>query len=241
MDLPTFSLDSRRNAARLASLALSLSAVLTLSAQAQTTPPPITPYSHFQYSTTTSSNEEIDAVRVPAVDSTGVTHYWDVSLLFDVDAEGALTLASGYPMIAPSKSFNSAHFKAGKYIAPSDLFDGNGVITVAGPTVLAGGGSEWTITLPSGSYADTYPNSAVWYVESSIANNPLATRIENAKITSTVWSYGVGNTLNDHWCPNSLLGFSQVGNSITIADFTTTNGGCADASTPQDQVTFTLE
>jgi hypothetical protein len=232
-------------AARITALALTFSPLFFSSSLAQTseaakpeTTTSVAPYSLFQYSALTSSTDTVNATRVPVVDSTGKIHYWDVSLLFDANSAGDLTLAAGYPKISKSANPNSANFKAGTYVAPSIDFGGTGIIVVAGPSVLPGGGTAWTISLPNGSNGGTDPNSAVWYVE-PIASNPLAARIQAAGITSTQWSYGLGSGYG--WAGNSLLGFMQVGNTLTIADFTQGNFPYSDHSMPVAQITYTLK
>src|SRR4051794_17296910 len=112
---------------RLASLAV-FGAVCALFASGQTedsnseaaaTVPP--PYSLFQYSTLTGSGNAINATWVPALNSKGQTSYYDVTLLFDVDAEGNLTLAPGYPQVVHSPKLTVSSFKAGKYLGPGNV------------------------------------------------------------------------------------------------------------------------
>jgi len=206
---------------------------LSLSAQAQT--PPVTPHSHFGDATITSTNSEIDAIRVPAYGTDGKAQYWDVVLVFDTAADGTLTLATGYPMINPSDNPLTAHFKAGTYVAP------NGAkIVVSGPGVTSGGATEWSLA-QSGTTC-SFPYSATWYV-GSLSSNPLYTRIKADGITSTAYSYGILGTESscgsNYWDSGALLGFSQTGNALTIVSFT--NGGTEDSSTPQAQITFTYE
>ena len=225
-----------RGAVRLMTFAFVLVAVSTLAVRAQTSG---TPSILFQDAGVATSTNTIDVTRVPVVNSKGTITYYDISLVFEQSGSGEPVLVSGSPVVATSAKPNSANFIAGTYIAPTGMFDNNGIITVSGPSALAGGGTEWTLTLPSGAYGETYPNSAVWYVE-PIASNPLAARIQKAGLTSTQYSYGVGNTFTDHWYENSLLGFSQSGNSLTITDFTNL-GNDVDQSTSADQITYILQ
>ena len=223
----------------LVALACSLASLAASSANAQKTEAApqatttITPYSLFQESTLTASTNTVNVTRVPTVDASNKVHYWDVALLFDTDSEGNLTLASGYPTFTSSATPYSGNFKPGTYIA-----EGNPSlkILVSGPSVLPGGGTEWALSLAQGASGWTPPNTAVWYAE-SISSSPLASRLKAAGITNGQLFYGVGSYGNIHnfnWGTNSLLGFSQVGNALTIINFT--NGG--DRNTPQDQVTF---
>ena len=194
------------------------------------------PYSLFEYSTLTGSGNTITASWVPIVTATGTTIYKDITLQFDVDSAGNLTLAPGFPQVTPSPALNVANFQAGKYVGLNTYCpSGQATITVSGPGVAPGGATEWSL---GASCSYSYPSSATWYV-GNIANNPLAARIKNAGITSTAWSYGIGSGYNvyGHWAAGSLLGFSQTGNAITIATFTS---GGVDHNTPIDQITYTL-
>ncbi len=128
--------------------------------------------------------------------------------------------------------------KAGNYVGPSTLFNGQGYVTVSGPGVTGGGATTWSLSAANGAYQTTL-SSATWFV-GPIANNPLAARIGKAGITSTAWSYGVcgGAGVNHSWYGGGLIGVSQTGNALTIANFTL--GSSSDSSMPKDQVTFTL-
>jgi hypothetical protein len=198
-----------------------------------TTPPP--PYALFQYSTLTGSGNSITAGWIPIVTAKG-TIYKNLTLLFNVDSSGNLTLATGYPHVIPSPPPVVYSFKAGKYIGPPTVCT-NMLIAIGGPGVAPGGATEWTLSAASGAATCTYPDSATWYV-GSLASSPLAARLKAAGITSTAWSYGVGGTpYSGAWASDSLLGFSQVGNTLTIVSFTKYG---KDYSEPVDQITYTL-
>ena len=71
-----------------------------------------------------------------------------------------------------------------------------------------------------------------------IANNPGAARLTKAGITLAAWRYGTGNGWG---VTNALLGFSQIGNTLVIAIFTSCGGfNCSDSGYPIDQITYTL-
>lgn len=72
----------------------------------------------------------------------------------------------------------------------------------------------------------------------AIANYPCAARLGKAGITSAVWSYGVGNGSGAIWGANDFLGFSQVGNTLTIARCTS-GFSSTDQAAPVDQITYT--
>ncbi len=231
-----------RQAARLSVAALGITACTAVLAYAQmedtaspeaTTPPP--PYVLMQYSTLTGSGNTITAVRVPIVTATG-TIYKNITLLFNVDSSGNLTLASGYPKFIVSAPPIVSGFKAGKYGGPTTLCT-NMFVNVAGPGIAPGGATEWTLAAATGAGGCTYPYSATWY-DGSLATSPLAARLKAAGITSTAWSYGVGGTpYSGAWAIDSLLGFSQIGNTLTIVSFTKYG---KDYNEPVDQITYTL-
>lgn len=198
--------------------------------------PAAPPYAEFQYSTLTGSGDTITATRLPVVTSSGITYY-NITLFFDVDSSGNLTLAAGYPHVIKSPTPVVSNFLAGKYVGPSTIYSGDMMITVSGPGVTSGGATEWTLAAVTGASGCTYPSSATWYV-GPLTSNPLYARIKAAGITSTAWSYGVGaGVCGGDWYPDSLMGLSQVGKSITIVSFTDNQG--KDHSEPLDQVTYT--
>jgi len=194
------------------------------------------PYALLQYSTLTGSGNTITATWVPVVTSSGTT-YHDITLMFEVSSSGVLTLAPGYPQIAASPSNVVSSFKAGKYVGPSTILDGEALITVAGPGITVGGATEWSLSTTTGAAACTYPTTATWYV-GPIASNPLAARLKAAGITSTAWYYGVSTgECYGNWWTNGLIGVSQVGNTITFVSFSTDG---TDYSEPRDQITYTV-
>lgn len=198
-----------------------------------------TPYALFQYSTLTGSGNTIFAARVPVINSVGVAKYFDVTLQFNVDLNGNLTLATGYPRIVGSQTLIVSNFKAGNYVGPSTIYSGEMAINVSGPGVTTGGATEWSLASVKGAYACTYPETATWYV-GPLTSNPLYPRLKAAGITSTAWYYGVGSSANcnNSWGTNALLGFSQIGNTLTIVSFTYAG---VDKSEPVDTVTYTLQ
>ncbi len=213
-------------------------------AQAQSGGSP-TPGPQFQYAAMTGSGNTITLTRVPVVTSSGQTVYQDITLQFDNDGNGNLTLTSGFPMLAPSPSLEVSSFQTGKYVGPGSVANGNAVITVNGPGVVSGGSTAWSTITAGNADPCTFPVSMTWYV-GPIDNNPMAARLKKASITSTAWSYGIGGngiafscggSLSFHWGNGSIIGVSQTGNAITFASFT--NNGFDQAS-PVDQITYTL-
>jgi hypothetical protein len=211
--------------------------VLVVRAQA-----PTPPYALFQYASLTGSGNTITATQIPVVTATGVTVYENLTLQFNVDASGNLTIASGFPQIIPAPTLITSGFKTGTYVGPSTILSGTALVAISGPGVTDGGATEWSLSAAAGANSCTYPYSANWYV-GSIANNPNAARLKAAGITSTAWSYGVGSAsqcsgANNNWFDNALIGVSQVGNTITIVSFSFQS---FDYSTPQAQITYTLQ
>ncbi len=128
-------------------------------------------------------------------------------------------------------------FKTGRYFSPSTILSGQGAIDIAGPGVIDGGATLYSLAAAPNADSNSYPSTATWFV-GTIAASPLAARLTSAHITSTAWSYGVGRGSTTHWGGNDLLGFSQLGNTLTIARYTDNYG--YDSATPLDQITYTL-
>lgn len=236
--------ESWYHTATLPTLVMLLAAACPLSVRAQI-PDALTPdaaaatppYALFQYSTLTGSGNTITATWIPVVTSNGTT-YKDVTIQFDVDSKGNLTIAAGYPQVVAAPTPLTSSFVAGTYGGPTAIYGGGMVITVSGPGIAPGGATEWSLASSASEKTNlTYPNSATWYV-GPIASSPIAARLSKAGITSTAWYYGVGGSLDgEPWAANSLLGFSQVGKALTIVSFT---DGTGDHSLPVGQVTYIL-
>jgi hypothetical protein len=209
---------------------------------------PQPPYALFQQATLTGSGNTINATQIPVVTSSGAIVYLNAALQFNVDANGNLTISSGFPQIAASPSAITSGFRAGTYVGPSTILGGKSIVSVSGPGVADGGYTIWSLTTGSGAAGSTYPSSATWYT-GPVANTPLAARINKAGITSPMMSFGVGSSQQPdtsvapagyQWwsCPSTLFGVSQVNNTITFVSFTSSN--CTDYGSPQSQITFTL-
>lgn len=193
------------------------------------------PYALLQYSTLTGSGNTFTATWVPVVTASG-TVYKNLTLLFDVDSSGNLTVAPGYPQVVPTPPPIVDGFVAGQYVGPSTIGSGNMLINVAGPGLTSGGATEWTVSAASGAWYYTYPASGTWYV-GPLTSNPVYARIKAAGITSTAWSYGIaGSNWGSPWDKDTLIGVSQIGKTITFLSFTK-NG--VDYAQPQDQITYT--
>lgn len=213
--------------------------VIFAPAQAQQPQPP---YALFEHSTLTGSGNTITASWIPIVTGAGTTTYANLTLQFNVDSSGTLTLAPGYPHVVPAPVVQVSSFRAGNYVGPSSVGGGKAFVTVSGPGVMDGGSTEWSLAASPGAYSSTYPASATWYV-GALNDSPLANRLQAAKITSTAWSYGVVGSApwtvdGGKWFTNSLIGVSQIANTLTIVDFTDNNS--VDHNVAVDQITYTL-
>lgn len=202
---------------------------------------PTPPYALFQYASLTGTGNTITATQIPVVTTTGVTVYENLTIQFNVDANGNLTISPGFPQAIPAPTLLTSGFKAGTYAGPSTVLGGKALITVSGPGVTDGGATEWTLSAAAGADPCTYPYSANWY-SGSLANNPYAPWLKSSSITSTAWSYGVGTAtqtpcVNPNWS-NALIGASQAGNTITIVSFGSNEG---NYSAPVGQITYTLQ
>ncbi len=188
-------------------------------------------------------------------DSSGCNNWGPNSLLGFSQIGNTLTIAnftlSGTDQAAPADQITYtlgtatapsvtpvSSFQAGTYRSPGNILAGKASITLSGPADAGGGNLLWSLANAPGADGCTYPNSATWFV-GTIANNPLvAARLSKAGITSTAWSYGVGNSPGcNGWRNNDLLGFSQIGNTLSIANFTRSG---TDQATPADQITYIL-
>ena len=219
------SLYSGRRVALLAMFAFLLTAAWTVSARAgaranlastPATPPATPPYALFQNSTLTSSGNTIIANNLPVVTTGGII-YDNVTIQFDVAADGTLTVSSGYPQITLAPSVQSTAFQAGNYGLAND---GGTQVVVSGPGITNGGSTEWSLQQNPGASCPN-PPSAAWYV-GPIKNSPYYIRIKAAGVPLTGFSYGIsGSTCGGAtWGANSLLGFSQTGSQMSIVSFT---------------------
>jgi hypothetical protein len=219
-----------------------LTAALSAAAYGQSGP---APGPRLQYSAMTGANNTVTISRVPVVNSSGQTVYQDVTLQFDSDDSGNLTLSAGFPIVTPSPNLLVSSFQAGRYTGPRSAASGKASITVNGPGVSTGGSTVWTSSSNPDSDPCTYPGSATWYV-GPIDNNPLLTRINKVKINTTAWTFGIagngiafscGGGLSFAWGNGAIIGVSQTGNTITFASFTNNS---FDQASPVDQITYTL-
>jgi len=228
---------SARRVALLAIFALVIVAssamVVRAGSPPQVSPATVTPYAEFQNSTLTGSTNTIAVSNLPVVTSTGSIIYDNVTIQFDVAADGTLTVGSTQFTTAPRVNANG--FEGGTYQQA-----GNGeIIVVSGPGITNGGSTQWSFATTSGGCVNQY--SAAWYV-GPIKNSPFYARIVAAGVPLTGFSYGIGGAAatctNSTWGANSLLGFSQTGGQMSIVSFTL-NG--LDQSQQVAQISYSLQ
>ena len=212
------------------------SLLCTGSVYSQSSPP--TASAFFQNAVLTGSGNTVTATWIPVVTSTG-TILVNLTIQFDVDPSGNLTVSAGFPQQIPAPIPLVSGFVPGTYSGPATINNGSNVVSVSGPGATVGGVTMWSLSSAVGASAYTYPATATWYT-GPITSSPLAARLSKLGITSPFYSYGT--TGNDPcgchatWPSNALIGISQTGNTITIVSFTNNNG---DQSQPVDQITYT--
>jgi hypothetical protein len=233
-------IDSWHSAFRVMSVAGALTVLGAVSASAQAPP-----YGEFQYATITGSNNVINVTMLPVVTASGVV-YKNMTLQFEVSADGTVSLVPGTPTIVAAPTPQVSSFAAGTYVGPGVAGSNQTqVLTLVGPGVTTGGATEWSIKSSSTATGCTYPTSATFYV-GPLASNPLYPRLQKAGITSTAYSYGVMGSqgcytdgASDWWYQGNIVGVSQTGNALTIVTFTYAE--TTDYATPQGQITYTLQ
>jgi hypothetical protein len=161
--------------------------------------------------------------RVPVETATGSVVYRDILMVFGADSLGNLSLMRGYPKFQHDPPIVASPFIAGNYAGPPTLANGKYLITVTGPGVGVNGSTQWLLSTAQGADGCTYPQSAFWFT-GPIADNPLASRLQAAGITSPEFSYGVaGGPCCDP--PGSVSSVLQLEGKSFRAQ---TKIGCAD-------------
>jgi len=188
---------------------------------------------------TSSASNIVTMQRVPVQNGANPVQYFDVTITLAPTFTGSkVSGITASATSAPSAILQTRHFVAGTYIDQS----GNSY-TVSGPGVGIGGGTVWSISEKSGG-TDCLAQ-ATWYTATG-NSNPENGRVQAAKITSTLYSYGVEGTAqgacNDYkatFGTDTLIGAYQSGNSLVISSFTLYYDG--DWQNPLDEITLTLQ
>lgn len=217
-------------------------ATVMLSAALAQSNPPVVGAAQLQYASITASGNTITATRIPVKTDKG-TVYQDLTIQFDADAYGNLLVSSGFPAVTPSPNLLTPSFQTGIYHSASTVWTGKGLLELNGPGITAGGATAWTLSTTNGADGCTVPRNLIWYVGPP-ETSPIAARLKKANITSQLWSYGIAGggscPYQDAWSSNTLIGVSQIGNTITLATFSLNGSGTTDKPEPVDQLTFTL-
>jgi hypothetical protein len=186
-----------------------------------------------QDATITGSNDTVTVERVPIRTAAGKIVYMDITTEYVTDGSGNISVAAGYPIIQPSKTLLSSHFKAGNYVT---TINGNTYhATLGGPGIGPNGTTSWTF-----SSSDYVPAAATWYVTKDLTQNPEYERLQRNDITSPAYSYGIAGAHGtcDYWETNTLVGASQNVEMLSISSFTFC--GNTDKSSPGDTVPWKL-
>jgi hypothetical protein len=192
-----------------------------------------TPTIYMQSATINSAGDAVTLTRVPVMNAAGTILYKDISMLFDVDNLGNVTLPSALVRITTSPTINVGAFKPGTYNGYS--VNGNNVFKVGSPGIGSGGrisGSIQRITLSS---ADVF--NASW-TSGPITGHPFQAQLNAAHITSTAYNWGIMGTagqftVSSGWKAGDIIGTVQNGNQLSLVDFENTN-------TAKRSLTFTL-
>jgi len=199
------------------------------------------PYAEVQSSTLSGSTNVVNLTMLPVVLENGSIAYKNVTVPLEVteNADGVVTITAGTvtAVAAPTPVVDA--FKAGTYYGPSSSATSpSQVFVLAGPGLTTDGSTEWSVAASPTAKGCTYPYSATFYVVSSLTSSPLYSRLKAAGITSNDYSYGILGSYSCEgrwWSSGALVGFSQIGNTISVVSFS--DG--SDYSTPQAQITFT--
>src|ERR1035441_4924994 len=105
------------------------------------------------------------------------------------------------------------------------------------------GATEWSLATSTGATCYTTPTTATWYVFSGpMAQHPFAAYLKKAGITAATYSAYSWGVTGDQTCgggitweTNTLIGLSQIGDSLMILSFTS-NG--VYQSQPADEITY---
>ena len=230
-------LNPMRRAARFATIIMVFTALCAAAASAQAPP-----YALLQNAPLNGTGNTFTATYLPVVTTANGTIYVDLTVQFNVDANGNLTVSSVQQVPAPTPINNG--FVPGTYVGPDDSSQ---LITVTGPGVTEAGNTEWSIAPAPGYAGCLYPYSGIWYdVGTAIKNSPIYARLQKAGIKSTQYfQFGQGETQQNYpcdtgnWGTNSLLGFAQTsGSTLEVASFTYNS---KDENMPGTTKTYTLQ
>lgn len=166
----------------------------------------------------------VKIIRVPVQDSAGAIKYLDISLSFDVDNAGNLSLSPGSPQITPSPNLKVGEFKQGVYVGSIRrvLYD------VGSPGIGTGGRAAGSLNTRGGTEPCGKDGrlDASW-VTGPITGHPNEAALTAAGITSTAFSWGTvavrdsgcANIRYPGWENGNIIGVIQTGNQLSIHNF----------------------
>ncbi|WP_411728103.1 hypothetical protein [Methyloglobulus sp.] len=175
-----------------------------------------------QQATINGAADAVTLTRVPVMKADGIIIYKDISMFFNVDSAGNVTLPSALVQITPSPTINVGAFKPGTYngydLAPQC---GGHTFKVGSPGVGSGGQISGSIQRINGSNCDTF--NASW-TSGPITGHPHQAKLNAAGITSTAYNWGVmgtagGQTVVSGWKAGDIIGAVQTGNQLSLVNF----------------------
>ncbi len=188
---------------------------------------PAVPAIFMQQATINGAADAVTLTRVPVRNAAGTIIYKDISLFFNVDSAGNVTLPSALVQITPSPTINVGAFKQGTYngysLAPGCGLNNN--FKVGSPGVGSGGRISGSIQRINDSNCDTF--NASW-TSGPITGHPNQAKLNAAGITSTAYNWGVMGTAGTTtassngvrgWQAGDIIGAVQTGNQLSLVNF----------------------
>jgi hypothetical protein len=163
----------------------------------------------------------VEIRRVPVQDSVGAIKYLDISLSFDVNNSGEISLSPGSPQITPSPKLKVGEFKQGVYVGTikSVLYD------VGSPGVAPGGRAAGSINFRSGTGVGSteFCHLNISWITGPIQGHPNEAALTAAGITSTALSWGTAGVVEKRcypgWESGNIVGAIQTGDQLSIHNF----------------------
>jgi hypothetical protein len=184
-----------------------------------------TPTIFMQSATINGAADAVTLTRVPVQNAAGTIIYKDISMFFDVDSLGNVTLPPALVKITPSPTINVGAFKPGTYNGYSiNGCTNDHTFKVGSPGVGSGGrisGSIQRIEFGCGIF------NASW-TSGPIAGHPLEVQLKAAGITSTAYNWGIMGTADlstqqSGWIAGDIVGVVQTGNQLSLVNFKNKN------------------
>lgn len=163
-----------------------------------------------------AQDSRVNLNRVTVRDSTGAFKYYDIALVYNVAANGTLTLNTTASKITPSPALLVGSFKPGIY---RSSLGGRLCDYELGAPGSAGGARVVASLADIGQFACPLLN--VSWVTGPISGHPNQQMLAEAGITFQGYSWGavgeVGSTFSQlGWAPGDIVGAAQAGNLLVI-------------------------